>query len=248
MHAKVIVRRDDAVLRIVMNRPDKKNALDRDMYERMTAALTEADADPGLRAILIEGAGGVFTAGNDLSDLRFPPADLKDFPALRFVRALAACQTPLVAAVEGDAVGVGATMLFHCDLVYAAPSARFKMPFVDLGLVPEAASSLLVPERLGLAKAAQFLLLCEGFDADEALRLNIVNAIAPPGDLGRIALAAAGRLAEKPSQALAATRRLLRSGQEAVAARLEEEGKLFAQALASPTVRARIAAFFARRD
>lgn len=245
MDAKVIVRRDDAVLRIVMNRPDKKNALDSEMYELMTSALTEADADPGLRAILIEGVGGVFTAGGDLHDFRVAPRDLRDFPALRFVRTLASCQTPIVAAVEGDAVGVGVTMLFHCDLVYAVANARFKMPFVDLGLVPEAGSTLLVPWRIGMAKAAQFLLLCESFDGEEAARLGIVNALASAGDLERVALAAARRLTGKPAGALAATRRLLRGGQGAVAARLEEEGALFAAALVSPTVQARLEVFFA---
>lgn len=243
--ASIVVRREGAVMRIVIDRPEKKNALNRAMYEAMTAALLEADADEAVRAIVVSGAGGVFTAGNDLDDFRFALDNPRDFPALRFVRALAALQTPLVAAVRGDAVGVGATMLFHCDLVYAAHDARFKMPFVDLGVIPEAASTLLVPRRIGMAKAAQFLLLCESFDAKEALRLGIVNTLAEDSEVERLALDAARRLSEKPREALAATRRLLRGDARDVSARVEEEGALFAAALASPETRAQLAAVLA---
>lgn len=244
-NAAIVVRREGAVMRIVIDRPDKKNALNRAMYETMIAALKEADADDAVRAIVVSGTGGVFTAGNDLDDFRFALDDPHDFPALRFVRALASLETPLVAAVHGDAVGVGTTMLFHCDLVYAARDARFKMPFVDLGVVPEAGSTLLVPRRIGMAKASQFLLLCEGFDAQEALRLGVVNALAEGSEVERIALDAARRLSEKPREALAAARRLLRGDAQAVSARIEEEGALFAAALSSPAVRARLEAFFA---
>lgn len=243
--ANVVVRREDAVMRIVIDRPEKKNALNRAMYEAMTAALMQADAEKDVRVIVVSGAGGVFTAGNDLDDFRIPLDNPREFPALRFVRALASLETPIVAAVEGDAVGVGTTMLFHCDLVYAARNARFKMPFVDLGVVPEAGSTLLVPQRIGAAKAAQFLLLCESFDAEEALRLGVVNGLAEAGDVEGMALDAARRLSEKPRGALAATRRLLRGDGQALSARLEEEGALFAAALSSPTVRARLEAFFA---
>jgi enoyl-CoA hydratase/carnithine racemase len=247
MTPKVIVRREDAVLRVVMNRPEKKNALDSEMYEAMIGALTQADADASLKAILIQGAGDAFTAGNDLDDFRRLPLN-EDFPALRFVRALASCDTPIVAAVHGDAVGVGTTLVFHCDLAYTAPNTRFKMPFVDLGLVPEAASSLLVPERVGLAKASQYLLLCESFDAEEAWRLGVVNAVVPEGDLDGVALDAACRLAQKPADALKSARRLLRGDRASVLACIEEEGALFAKALASPSVRARLEAFFASRS
>ena len=204
MTPKVIVRREDAVLRVIMNRPEKKNALDSEMYEAMIVALAQADADASLKAILIQGAGDAFTAGNDLDDFRRLSLN-EDFPALRFVRALASCDTPIVAAVHGDAVGVGTTLVFHCDLAYAAPNTRFKMPFVDLGLVPEAASSLLVPERVGLAKASQYLLLCESFDAEEAWRLGVVNAVVPEGDLEGVALDAAHRW--RSSQPMRSSRR-----------------------------------------
>lgn len=248
MPEKVIVSREDAILRIVFNRPEKKNALDREMYEALIAALAAANADQSLRAILFQGAGDAFTAGNDLDDFRHALGAAEDFAALRFVRALASCETPIVAAVHGDAVGVGATMLFHCDLIYAASNARFKMPFVDLGLVPEAASSLLAPQRMGLAKASQYLLLCESFDAEEAHRLLIVNAVVPLSDLEGVALDAARRLAQKPREAVAATRRLLRGEQAQIRARIDQEGALFAEALASPAVRARLEAFFAARS
>ena len=208
MNAKIIVERDGAVQRIVFNRPDKKNALDREMYLAVIAALREAEADSGLRAVLFAGAGGAFTAGNDLKDFFEGPRPGEEFPALSFVKTLAAFSKPMVAAVAGDAVGVGTTMLFHCDLVYAAPDARFKMPFVDLGLVPEAGVSLLAPRLFGQAKAAQYLLLCESFDAQEALRLNLVNAVTD--DPLSAATDAARRLSQKPAEAVAASRRLLR--------------------------------------
>jgi enoyl-CoA hydratase/carnithine racemase len=247
MSAKVIARRDGAVLRVVLNRPEKKNALDREMYEALIGALAEAHADRSVRVIFIQGAGDSFTAGNDLNDFRTVSGGPEDFPALRFVRALASNETPIVAAVHGDAVGVGTTMLFHCDLVYAATDARFKTPFVDLGLPPEAAASLLFPQRIGLVRASQYLLLCEGFAAQEAHRLGIVNDVVAVEDLEPIALDAARRLAQKPSQALADTRRLLRGDPARILARIEEEGALFAKALASTEVRVRLEAFFASR-
>lgn len=247
MREKIVVTREGAILRVVLNRPDKKNALDREMYEALIEALAQADADSSLRVVFIKGAGDAFTAGNDLNDFREALGATEEFPALRFVRALASCETPIVAAVHGDAVGVGATMLFHCDLVYAAHNARFKTPFVDLGLPPEAACSLLAPQRIGLAKASQYLLLCESFDAHEAHRLGIVNAVTQQDDLERVALDAARRLAQKPQEAVAATRRLLRGDRAQILARIDEEGAIFANALASPEVRARLDAFFAAK-
>jgi enoyl-CoA hydratase/carnithine racemase len=242
---EIVVGRDGAVMRVEIDRPAKKNALSLAMYEVMTGALEEADADEEIGAVVVSGRGGVFTAGNDLEDFRAPIVDPREFPAQRFVRRLARIETPIVAAVAGEAVGVGTTMLFHCDLVYAAPSARFRAPFVDLGVVPEAGSTLLAPLRLGLAKASQLLLLCESFDAEEALRLGLVNALVEESRLEAAALDAARRLAAKPRTALRETRRLLRGDPAAVSERLEEEGRLFAAALSSPEFRARLEAFFA---
>ncbi|WP_166141351.1 enoyl-CoA hydratase-related protein [Methylosinus sp. RM1] len=242
---ELIVSRDGPLMRIVIDRPAKRNALSRPMYEAMIAAFAKADADEEIRAIVLSSAGGDFTAGNDLEDFRRPLDNVQEFSALRFVRALAALQTPIVAAVVGDAIGVGVTMLFHCDLVYASHGARFKMPFVDLGVIPEAASTLLVPQRIGHVKATEFMLLCESFGASEALRLGVVNAIAGFDEVEEMALDAARRLAAKPRAALAATRRLLRGDAATIADRIEEEAALFAAALTTRETRARLEAFFA---
>ena len=248
MTEKLILDREDSILRLTMNRPEKKNALDRESYEALITALAQAEAEAAVRVVVISGNGGAFTAGNDLLDFASFTGDFATFPALRFVRALAAFPKPLVAAVEGDAIGVGATVLFHCDLVYAAPNARFKMPFVDLGLVPEGASSLLVPQRLGLARASQYLLLCDGFDAEEALRFGVVNAIAAQGEVLDLAMTAARRLAQKPAEALLAARRLIRGEATDALAAIDREAEQFVKALASPEARARLQAFLSRRQ
>src|SRR5437660_8850298 len=220
----VLVARDDAVLRIAMNRPMKKNALTGAMYKAMQDALELADRDENIRAVLLTGSDGVFTAGNDIGDFLAGTRDEHGSPALRFITAIALCDTPVVAAVEGNAVGVGTTMLFHCDLVYAAPSAKFRMPFIDLGLVPEAASSMMVPLRVGIAKASEWLLLGEAFDAHEAHRCGVINGVLPAGELIDTALNAAKRLAAKPAQALYPIRRLLPGARQALSAPMEEEG------------------------
>ena len=253
MSEKIIVSRDRGVLRLLMNRPEKKNALDREMYRALIAALEEAAGDETVHAVVFAGAGGNFTAGNDLADFRdfAPGRDIapgaETFPALTFVRAAAAFEKPLVAAVTGDAVGVGTTLLFHCDLVYASPEARFTMPFIDLALPPEGGASLLVPQRFGMAKASQYLLLGESFDGAEALRLGLVNALAPSGGVLDLAMDAARRLAAKPRQALFAARRLMRGEPNDILSRIDAEAALFAKALTSPEARERFAAFFASR-
>ena len=239
--------RDGALLRLALDRPDKKNALTGAMYDALTAGLAEAAADVSVGAVVIEGTPGAFTAGNDIGDfLAHAAAGFHESPALRFIRALAANEVPLVAAVDGVAVGVGTTMLFHCDLVYATPRALFRMPFVDLGLVPEAASSLLVPRRVGVAKATEWLLLGDAFDAASAERAGIVNAVVAPEALVETALAQARRLAEKPRGALRATRKLIRGDLAEVEARIEEEARGFAAALAGPEARAAFEAFMAK--
>lgn len=247
MGEKVTIGREGGVLRLQFNRPEKKNALDRASYAALIGALADAAVDPEIGAVLFSGAGEDFTAGNDLADFRDFLETPGDFPALTFVRALALFEKPMVAAVTGDAIGVGATMLFHCDLVYASPGARLRMPFVDLGLVPEAGASLLVPQRLGMARASQYLLLGEPFSGEEAHRLGVVNGLAPPERLPETAMQAAQALAAKPPEALRAARRLMRGDPAALVARIDAEAALFAKALASPGVRARLEAFFARR-
>jgi enoyl-CoA hydratase/carnithine racemase len=246
MSENILVETTDGVLRLTFNRPEKKNALNRDMYCAMIAALEAAGRDDAIRALIFAGAGDDFTAGNDLADFRDGVDNIESFPALQFVRAIAAFEKPMVAAVQGDAIGVGATLLFHCDLVYAAPDARLWMPFIDLGLVPEAGVSLLAPHRLGMARAAQYLLLGDAFTGEEAFRFGLANALAPPGQLMEVAHNSARRLAAKPAQALRESRRLLRGDSETLRARIDAEARLFASALASPETRARLAAFFTR--
>jgi enoyl-CoA hydratase/carnithine racemase len=246
MEPKILSSRGGGVLRLTFNRPSKKNALDREMYGALIEALEAAQTDDSVRVVLFSGGGGAFTAGNDLNDFLSGLEAGEEFPALRFVRTLAAFTKPLVAAVAGDAVGVGATMLLHCDLVYAAPTARFKFPFVDLGLVPEAGSSLLAPRLFGAAKAAQYLLLCEDFGAEEAHRLGLANEIASDESLLARAEKAARDLAQKPAEALLTARRLLRGDPAQTLARIDEEARLFQKALEAPQFKARAAAFFAK--
>ena len=239
--------RDGDVLTILIDRPDKKNALTGDMYAAMIVALDEADSDPRTGAVLISGAGGLFTAGNDIGDfIAGVQAGATDLPALRFIRRLAILDTPIVAAIEGVAVGVGTTLTFHCDLVYAAENAFFRMPFVDLGLVPEAASSLFVPQRFGLQKATELLMLGDGFDASEAHRLGLVNKVLLAGETLQVATEQAKRLAAKPRNALAATRRLLRGDRDAILERIDAEALLFGKALRSDEARAAFASFMSR--
>jgi len=240
------IARDGAILSVIFDRPEKKNALTGAMYLAATESLRQADHDPGIGAVLFAGSGGMFTAGNDIGDFVEASREPGVFPAFTFIKTLAACETPLVAAIEGLAIGIGATMMLHCDLVFAAPGTIFRLPFVDLGLVPEAASSLLLPRRIGMAKAAEYLLLGEPFDAEEALRLGLVNAIVPASELRSFAIERAGRLAAKPRAALAATRRLMRGESHEIQARIEEEARLFAIAMRSDEARAAFASFLGK--
>jgi enoyl-CoA hydratase/carnithine racemase len=242
----VRIEREGAVLCVTFDRPDKKNAINGAMYLTAAQALREADGDPSIGAVVFAGSGGVFTAGNDIADFLDAGAEPGEFPAFTFIRTLAAFETPLVAAIDGIAIGIGATMMLHCDLVYVAPDATFRLPFVDLGLVPEAAASLLLPRRIGMGKAAELLLLCEPFDAKVAVRLGLANAIVPAGELLGFAIDQAARLGAKPRAALAATRRLMRGDVMEILARIEEEARLFSAALQSEEARAAFAAFLGK--
>jgi len=238
------VAREGAVMSAAFARPQKKNATTGAMYEALIEAFEAAERDPDVGALVLSGKGGVFTAGNDIADfLAVAARGTGDFPAWRFVSKLAEFEKPLIAAIDGLAIGVGTTLCFHCDLVYAAPAARFQMPFVNLGLVPEAGSSLLAPQRFGRAKAAEFLLLAEPFGADEALKLGLVNAVLPQAELMGHAMGRAAALAAKPRAALLATRRLLRGDAEALKARMAEEMHAFSAALKSPEAHAAFQAF-----
>jgi enoyl-CoA hydratase/carnithine racemase len=233
------------VIEIHIDRPDKKNALTATMYRAMTAALADASARADIDVVLIAGKGDAFCAGNDLKDFLSGPEGGR--AAFEFIRAIARFDKPIVAAVRGLAVGVGTTMLFHCDLVYAAPDARFVMPFVNLGIVPEAGSSLLAPATMGHAKAAAMLLLGDPLDAEGADKAGLVSAIVPIEKLLDHARAKAAALAAKPPQALAYTRRLMKGDPAALDARIEEEARLFQETMQSAEAREAFTAFLEKR-
>ena len=236
----------DGVMRITMNRPAKKNALTGPMYDAMTAALERADASDDIRAVMLEGSGGSFTAGNDLADF-LATATRGDEPrATYFIKKIAVLETPIVAAVDGVAVGVGTTLLFHCDLVYATPAAKFRMPFLDLGLVPEAASSILAPARFGMAKASEYILLAEVFGPQEAEKLGLINGIVAPETLGDAAMEAARKLAAKPPAAMRSARRLMRGDRKEIEAAIEREMVAFGEALRSDDAKAAFTAFLSK--
>lgn len=238
----------EGVFQIEIDHPDKKNALTSDMYATMADALARADADPAARVVLISGAGGNFTAGNDLSDFLAEPPSSEDAPVFRFLDALANLQKPFVAAVEGVAVGVGTTLLLHCDLVYAGAGARFVLPFAKLGLTPEAASSLLLPLRAGHARAAELLMFGEPFSAQLALELGIVNGILPDGQVIEHAFERCRKLTEQPAASLRLTKQLLKRGQQAlVRETMSHESEKFRQRLQSPEAKEAFAAFLEKR-
>jgi enoyl-CoA hydratase/carnithine racemase len=195
------------------------------------------------------GSGGSFSAGSDVAEFAERARGRADLsgPILDFIRQLALVEKPLIAAVDGLAVGVGTTLLFHCDLVYATSNSTFRTPFLDLGLVPEAGSSLLAPQRMGHARAFEMLALGETFGAERALAAGLVNAIVPAAELEAAALDAARRLAAKPPEALALCRRLMRGDTAAVRSRIEEEARIFAERLVSPEAREAFAAFLEKR-
>ncbi|GEP10488.1 enoyl-CoA hydratase-related protein [Methylobacterium gnaphalii] len=232
---------------IGLDRPEKKNALTGNMYDAMFQALEGADASDEIGAVVFAGLPGVFSAGNDLGDfVEAARTDFRQTPALRFIRRLARTKTPMVAAVDGIAVGIGTTLTLHCDLVYVSDKARFRMPFVELGLVPEAASSYLLPRRVGLLKATELLLLSEPFDAATAVGLGLANAVMPSDMLVEHAVAQAARLAALPRGAIEASRRLIRGNQAEVEAALEAEAEAFEARLRSPEAQAAFKSFLDR--
>ena len=250
MSEHVRVERDDDLLAITLARPERRNAITVAMYAALADAFESAASDEGLRLITLRGEGQDFTAGNDLGDFMAElPRDGSDIPVWRLLRALARNEVPVVAGVHGNAVGIGTTMLFHCDFVVAEEGTRFLMPFVDLGLVPEAASSLLLPRLAGRRRAARYLLLGEPFGPDEALDFGLVSHIAPEGQLestiGRIITT----LRAKPAEALRLTQRLLRRDQtDELLERMELENDHFSERLTSAEVKDAITRFFASRS
>jgi enoyl-CoA hydratase/carnithine racemase len=251
MDSHVLVELRNNVLSVTLTRPDRRNAMTVAMYAALADAIEGAANDGSIRLITLEGQGEDFTAGNDLGDFlqAMPqPGDGQDIPVWRLLRALAKNQVPLIAAVHGNAVGIGTTMLFHCDFVIAEEGSRFIMPFVDLGLVPEAASSLILPRLAGRRRAARYLLLGEPFGVDEAMEFGLASHAVSKGEL-KIALdALVASLLAKPPEALRQTQALLRKvDTQEVLDRMELENGHFAERLQSEEVKAAIAAFFARR-
>lgn len=249
MSEHVRVEKRDHVLFITLARPERRNAITVAMYGALADAVEDGSSDSSIRLIAFRGEGQDFAAGNDLADfLQAVPGDREEIAVWRFLRALADCETPVVAAVHGNCVGIGTTMLLHCDLVVAEEGTRFSLPFVDLGLVPEAASSLLLPQMAGRRLAARYLLLGEAFGVDEALAIGLISHHSRAGgldeELGRIV----DTLMAKPSDALRATQHLLRLGhRESIRERMRLEGSLFAERLKSSEVKEAISAFFEKR-
>lgn len=248
MSEHVRVEKSGGVLAIILARPDRRNAITVGMYAALADAIAGTFEDGETRLITIRGEGQDFAAGNDLADfLEAAPRD-DEIPVWRLLRALAECEVPIVAAVHGNCVGIGTTMLIHCDLVIADDSARFSMPFVDLGLVPEAASSLLFPRLAGRRRAARYLLLAEPFGADEAQAMGLVSHRVGPGELDAKLREIVGALLAKPAEALRLTQKLLRTAtQEEILSRMKLESSMFAERLESDEVKGAIAAFFAKR-
>jgi len=237
----------DHILSIRMQRPEKKNALTREMYLNMNQALQQADADASVRVILITGTQDCFTAGNDLVDFaNARPGEAS--PAILYLQTLAAAKKPIVAAVSGFAVGIGTTMLLHCDLVYADSTARFQLPFVNLGLCPEAGSSVILPALMGQRRAAELLYLGEPFNAEKARALGIVNEVLAENTVLDTALAKARQLAEKPPSALRTTKMLLKHATaSSIADAMARETQQFASLLQGPEAREAMGAFLERR-
>ncbi len=239
---------DHDVLTITFNRPAKKNAITAAMYQALADALHGGETDPAVRAMLIVGQPAIFTAGNDIEDFVKTPPHSENSPVFRFLQTIANAQKPIVAAVRGAAVGVGTTMLLHCDLVYAGRSAKFSMPFVQLGICPEAASSLLLPQLIGYRRAAAKLLLGEPFDADEALAIGFVNQVLADDAVVAHAEAQAAKLAALPRTSVRTTKWLMKGdGAAAVTERMQKEGAAFREMLGAPEAKEAFAAFFERR-
>ena len=239
----------DHVWLLTLNRPEKKNALDRAMYQRLTGLLQAAGGDDTVRVVVLHGAGEAFCSGNDIADFVHDPPTDTDHPVFAFLHTLATFDKPLVAAVDGVAVGIGTTLLLHCELVYATDRSRFQLPFVNLGLCPEAGASYLLPARVGYQRAAELLLLGEPFGAEQALAMGLINErVAAPELLAR-ALARAGQLSTRPAAAVRLVKQLMREhrGVDLLAV-IGREAEAFGRCLQSPEAHAALQGFLAGRD
>lgn len=235
------------VLGMVLDRPERKNAITTSMYKRLSELMQSADADRSVRVMVLSGSGDIFTSGNDVADFQQSQME-SPAPGVRFLQVISTLRKPLVAAVEGHAIGIGTTMLLHCDVVYAAETARFKLPFVDLALCPEGASSYLLPKVAGYKEAARLLMLGEEFDGVTAVRAGIATAVVTAGQALSAAITCARALAAKPPGALQVTKMLLRRGDaRAVADTILAEAEQFAQRCTSAEAREAFTAFFEKR-
>lgn len=242
----LLTSQSDGILLIEFNRPDKKNAITLEMYGLAANALESANEDKEVRAIIITGRGGCFTSGNDLADFLSAATDSIDPRLIRFLNAVPNCSKPIIAAVQGHAVGIGTTLLLHCDLVYADSSAKLQLPFVNLGLCPEFGSSLLLPQLIGQRRAAELLLLGEAIDAETAYRFGLINAVVE--DALATARQQAKKLAAQPAAAIRLTRSLLHQDNKALLlATIEAEGIEFAQRMQSPEAKEAMTAFMEQR-
>jgi len=236
------------VMTITFNRLDKKNSITTAMYAEMADMLARAASDSAVRVLVFQGHETIFSAGNDIGDFLNNRSPSLDTPVLRFLAELSSFPKPILAAVCGPAVGIGTTMLLHCDLVYAGDNAAFSMPFVNLGLCPEAASSLLVPQMMGYHRAAEALLMGEPFMAEAALEVGLVNRIVPPTEANSVALTQARKLAAKPMTALIETKRLMKKGQAAqITQQIAEEAASFGRMLQAPAAKEAFGAFMEKR-
>lgn len=244
----ILIHTEAGITTITFNRLDKKNSITRAMYATLADAFDAAAQDPAVRVVVLQGDVAIFSAGNDIGDFLEQKPSAQDSPVFRFLRGIATFPKPVVAAVCGPAVGIGTTMLFHCDLVYAGDNAAFSMPFVNLGLCPEAASSLLVPRMFGYHRAAEALLLGEPFMAEAALEVGLVNRVVPPTECNMVAQTQARKLAAKPLSSLIETKRLMKGAdQAAVLERIAHEGESFGRMLTQPAAREAFTAFMEKR-
>ena len=244
----ILIHTEAGVMTITLNRVEKKNSINQAMYGVMADALVHATDDAAVRVVVFQGDITIFSAGNDIGDFLNGPSSTQESPVFRFLRGISSFPKPIVAAVCGPAVGIGTTLLFHCDLVYAGDNAAFSMPFVNLGVCPEAASSLLVPQMMGYHRAAEALLLGEPFMAEAALEVGLVNRIVPPTEANNLAQAQARKLAAKPLSSLIETKRLMKKGQAPqIAQQIAEEAVSFGRMLKEPAAREAFMAFMEKR-
>jgi len=239
---------DDGVMTLTFNRLDKKNAITSVMYGQLADAIAQAQTDAAVRVVVIQGHESIFSAGNDIGDFLQHPPSTPQANVFRFLRGIAELEKPLLAAVAGPAVGIGTTLLFHCDLVYAGDNAAFSMPFVNLGLCPEAASSLLAPQMFGYHRAAEALLLGEPFYAEAALEVGLVNRLLPPTEVNAYVQVQARKLATKPLSSVIETKRLMKGVQsKTVLDRMDVEIASFGRMLQAPAAKEAFGAFMAKR-